>query len=214
MFLALLRTQWRWCRTIILPGAVLLAAVPFLMLRDVTAAMIPMEVMAVVRAWSPLFPGLAALLGLLVALATWAPDRRGQHIHALTLPVARWRYILFRFGGGILLLGIPILAFALAAWLAVQWTPIPDGLAAYPWSLAFRFALGTSLAFAIFFAILSGTPRTAAIILGVLVAVAACDIVLKLFLPQTGLANDLLGVLLTGPGPLALFAGRWMLIDV
>lgn len=214
MFLALLRTQWRWCRTALIPGALLLAALPFVALRELNGSMLPSEVMFVVMGWSPIFPALAAFLGLLVAYATWAPDRAGQHIHALSLPIARWRYVLYRFLGGALLL-LPVLFLLLVgAVIATRMAPIPAGLQAYPWSLAARFAVATLLAYALFFAILSGTPRTAALILGGCVALVALSVGAAFVLPTLGVGNDLLFVVLHGLGPFGLFTGRWVLIDV
>lgn len=214
IFLALLRTQWRWCRGVILPATVVALGLPFLVLRGVGPAMLPSDVMEVVATWSPVFPALAALLGLLTALGTWAPDRRGQHVHALTLPIARWRYVLLRFLGGATLLALPVLAGLLGALAATALTHLPVGLSAYPWSLSFRFAVGALLAFALFFAILAGTSRTAALVLGMLLFVVALDLALWVASPRLGVGNDLLAALMTGPGPLALFAGRWMLVDV
>lgn len=214
IFLAMLRVQWRWCRGAVLSGAGVAALLPFLTLRGLTATMYPIEAMNGVRAWSPIYPAVAALLGLLVALASWTADRRGQHIHALSLPIERWRYVLLRFAGGVLLLAIPLLAFAVAARWSTAAAPLPAGLHPYPWSLAFRFAVGAILAFALFFAILSGTPRTAAIVLGGVVAVVLLDLVLRALVPGVEIGSELLAALVMGPGPFALFAGRWMLIDV
>ena len=214
MFLALLRTQWRWCRGVIVPATLVALVLPFLTLHGVNASMLPSEVMAGVGTWSALFPALAAGLGLLTALGTWAPDRRGQHVHALTLPLPRWRYVLLRFAAGAALLGAPILACFLSTQIATHLTTLPAGLTAYPWSLSFRFAVGVLLAFAVFFAILAGTPRTAALVLGALLFLVVADAMLWVVAPRIGFLNDILAAIMSGPGPLALFAGRWTLIDV
>jgi hypothetical protein len=214
MFLALLRTQWRWCRSVVVPATLLALILPFLVLRGVEPRMVAAEVMHLVTAWGPVFPALAALLGLLTALATWAPDRRGQHVHALSLPLARWRYVLHRLLGGLLILALPVAACAFGAWGATQGTALPAGLTPYPWSLAFRFAVAVALAYTLFFAILSGTPRTAAMILGAVVLVLAVDLVLGMTAPGFELGEDLLFALVNGPGPLALFAWGWSLVDV
>lgn len=214
IFVAILRTQWRWCRGVIIPATALALGLPFLVLRGVGPSLLPSDAMEIIATWSPVFPAFAALLGLLTALGTWAPDRRGQHVHALTLPISRWRYVLLRFLAGATLLAAPIVTGLVGALLATAFTSLPIGLSAYPWSLSFRFAVGVLLAFALFFAILAGTRRSAAIVLGLLVLVVVADGVLWMVSPRIGLANDLLAALMTGPGPLALFAGRWMLVDV
>lgn len=214
MFLALFRVQWRWCRAVVLPGALLLGALPFLVLRELRPPMLPFEVMYVVNGWSPIFPALAALLGLLVAYATWAPDRQGQHIHALSLPIPRWRYVLYRFLGGALLIAPVLSLLAVGAVVATRLAPIPVGLQPYPWSLTLRFAMAALLAYALFFAILSGTPRTAAMVLGGCAGLVAISLLAAFLFPGAGVGNDLFYLVLHGLGPFGLFAGRWVLIDV
>src|SRR5205823_857995 len=108
-----------------------------------------------------LYPVLAAALGLLVAIATWAPDHRGRHVHALSLPLPRWRYVLLRFGAGATLLAAPIVAVSAGALLATWSATIPAGLQGYPGALAIRFALAVLVAYAVFFAVSAGTARTA-----------------------------------------------------
>lgn len=214
MFLALLRVQWRWCRAVVLPAALLLGALPFLVLREIDPRMLPYEVMLVVGGWGPIFPALAALLGLLIAFGTWSPDRTGLHIHALSLPIPRWRYVLYRFLGGVLLLAPVFLFLLIGAVVATRAAPIPAGLQAYPWSLALRFALASLLAYALFFAILSGTPRTAAMILAGCAGLVALSLLAAVLLPHAGVGDDLFYLVLHGLGPFGLFAGRWVLLDV
>jgi hypothetical protein len=212
--LAILRVQWLWSRAVTAPGTLLLLGLPFLMLQGVDAEKLPVEVMFLVGGWTSVLPALAALLGLLVALAAWAADRRGQHIHALSLPIARWRYVLLRYQAGLLLLALPLFGFLVGALLAVGAASLPPGLQGYPWALAARFASAALLAFSLFFAILSGTPRTAGIILGVLVALVAGNLALASLAPREWGGGDLFLLILGGPGPLSLFSGRWVLVDV
>ena len=83
----------------------------------------------------------------------------------------------------------------------------------YPHSLAARFLLASLLAFAVFFAVASGTARTAGAILLVVVGVG----LLELFSGLFGLGIDVIGPVLDSmrewPGPLEVFGGRWVLID-
>ena len=213
-FLAILRVQWQWCRAVTAPATLLLIVLPFLILNGVSKERLPVEVMYAVGSWTSVLPALAALLGLLVALAAWAADRRGQHIHALSLPIARWRYVLLRYQAGLVLVALPLLGFLIGAVFAVGTTSLPAGLQGYPWALAARFAAATLLAFSLFFAILSGTPKTAAIVLGLLVLVVVANLMVALLAPGEWSAGDLLFLITGGPGPLSLFAGRWVLVDV
>ena len=218
MFRALLYSQWKWSRLVVTVGTVAAFAVPILSIqgfaRDETLPQRGGEMLTAMRSWGVLYPALAAALGLLVAMASWAPDHRGRHVHALSLPLPRWRYALLRFGAGLVLLAPAVVALLAGALLATRAGAIPPGLEGYPVALFIRFALATLVAFSVFFAISSGTTRTAAVILAVIGGLFVIQILAR----AAGLTVDLLGplqtVLLDWPGPFAIFAGRWMLIDV
>jgi len=218
MFRVMLYSQWKWCRLIVVLGSVAGFALPIVSLQGAARAdSSPLqagELLQAVQSWGTLYPVLAAALGLLVAIATWAPDHRGRHVHALSLPVPRWRYVLLRFGAGATLLAAPVIAVTAGALLAAWGATIPAGLQGYPVALAIRFALAVLVAYAVFFAVSAGTARTAGIILGLIGGVILVQII-------AGVANidlDLFGrvqvLVLNWPGPLAIFTGRWMLIDV
>src|SRR5205814_3499155 len=102
MFRVILYTQWKWSRLIVVLGSVAGFALPIISLqgaaRPDASPLTPGDLLHTVQSWGVLYPVLAATLGLLVALATWAPDHRGRHVHALVLPLPRWRYVLLRFG--------------------------------------------------------------------------------------------------------------------
>jgi hypothetical protein len=218
MFRVVLYSQWKWSRLIVALGSVAAFALPIVSVQGAARAdSSPLqagELLQAVQSWGTLYPVLAAALGLLVAIATWAPDHRGRHVHALSLPLPRWRYVLLRFGAGATLLAAPVMAVSVAALLATWSATIPAGLHGYPVALAIRFALAILVAYAVFFAVSAGTARTAGVILGLIGGVILVQII-------AGVANielDLLGkvqvAVLNWPGPLAIFTGRWMLIDV
>ncbi|HEY3279964.1 MAG TPA: hypothetical protein VGJ83_05580 [Gemmatimonadales bacterium] len=218
MFRAILFSQWKWSRLIVALGAVAGFALPIVSLQGAAAAdRSPLQVeslLRVVQSWGTLYPVLAAALGLLVAMATWAPDHRGRHVHALSLPLPRWRYALLRFGAGVTVLAAPIVAVLLGALLATTAATIPAGLQTYPIALALRFALALLVAYAVFFAISAGTARTAGIILGAIAALIVVQIVAGVANVELGLPDRLQMLVLNWPGPLAVFTGRWMLLDV
>jgi len=218
MFHVMLYSQWKWTRLIVALGSIAAFALPIVSVQGAARAdASPLqagELLQAVQSWGTLYPVLAAALGLLVAIATWAPDHRGRHVHALSLPLPRWRYVLLRFGAGAALLAAPVIAVSVGALLATWSATIPAGLQGYPGALAIRFALAVLVAYAVFFAVSAGTARTAGIILGLIGGVILVQII-------AGVANidlDLFGrlqvVVLNWPGPLAIFSGRWMLIDV
>jgi hypothetical protein len=218
MFRVVLYGQWRWSRLIVALGMVAGFTLPIVSIqgtsRAAATALGPGDLLAAMQSWGVLYPVLAAALGLLVAIAAWAPDHRGRHVHALSLPLPRWRYAWLRFAAGLTLLAGPILAVLAGALLASATVTLPAGLQTYPVALTIRFALALLVAFAVFFAVSAGTSRTAGIVLSMIGAF----ILIQVLASAAGLGLNLIGPLQTAvmswPGPLAIFTGRWMLIDV
>ncbi len=218
MFRAVLYAQWKWSRLIVVLGTVAAFAIPLLSLQGAArpgrGALQAQELLRAVQSWGTLYPLLAAALGLLVAIAAWAADHRGRHIHALTLPLPRWHYVLLRFAAGFVLLVAPIAAVLAGAFLATWTATLAPGLQAYPIALTVRFALAAFVSYAVFFAISAGTARTAGIILSVVAVLIFVQVVANMASLDLNLTGVLQTALVGGPGPLAVFTGRWMLVDV
>lgn len=217
MFRVLLYSQWKWSRLVVTLGTIAAFALPILSVQGFSPDANPLrsgEILAAMASWGVLYPALAAALGLLVAMSAWAPDHRGRHVHALSLPLARWRYALLRFAAGLVLLAPPVAALLGSALLATRMATIPPGLEGYPVALALRFALAAVVAFAVFFAISAGTTRTAAIILGAIGGLVVIQVLASAANLQLDLLTPAQALFLNWPGPLAIFTGRWMLIDV
>jgi hypothetical protein len=215
-FRVILWNQWRWSKLVIVFGTVVAFALPILSVQGATrgtSELRPVELLMFLQGWGILYPTTACALGLLVAMAAWAPDHRGRHIHTLSLPIPRWQFVLLRFSAGALLLLLPIVALLIGAILASKGAAVPPGLRTYPLSLGFRFGLATMIAFALFYAISGGTPRTAGIMLGTVFALVLIQTISSTIGFSLHL-GELLEYSLSLPGPLALFTGRWMLIDV
>jgi len=100
------------------------------------------------------------------------------------------------------------------ALLATMSAAIPAGLQGYPVALAVRFALAVLVAFAVFFAVSAGTARTAGIVLALIGGVILVQVIANVARVDLDLVGKLQLVVLNWPGPLAIFTGRWMLIDV
>src|SRR3989440_1343447 len=218
MFRVMLYSQWKWTRLIVALGSIAAFALPLVSVQGAARAdsnpLQAGELLQAVQSWGTLYPVLAAALGLLVAIATWAPDHRGRHVHAMSLPLARWRYVLLRFGAGTTLLAAPVIAVSAGALLATWSATIPAGLQGYPVALAVRFALAVLVAFAVFFAVSAGTARTAGIVLALIGGVMLVQVVANVARVDLDLMGKLQLLVLNWPGPLAIFTGRWMLIDV
>src|SRR2546426_7129741 len=129
MFRVMLYSQWKWSRLIVALGSVAAFALPIISVQGAARAdASPLqagELLQAVQSWGTLYPVLAAALGLLVAIATWAPDHRGRHVHALSLPLPRWRYVLLRFGAGLVLLTPSMIAVLVGALLASVTATLP-----------------------------------------------------------------------------------------
>src|SRR5256712_10265778 len=132
----MLYSQWKWSRLIVALGSVAAFALPIISVQGAARAdASPLQaggLLQAVQSWGTLYPVLAAALGLLVAIATWAPDHRGRHVHALSLPLPRWRYVLLRFGAGAALLAAPGVAVSAGAPPAAWGPPIPPGAQGIP----------------------------------------------------------------------------------
>lgn len=218
MFRMILFTQWRWGRLAVALWALAAFAVPLLSIQtvgDPTASR--WEVGAIlqsVQVWGLVYPLLAGSAGLMLALITWGPDHAGRHVYALSLPLPRWHYALLRFGAGAALLTIVVGAVLLGALVAVATVSLPDGLHAYPFALALRFALAALVAYGAFFAIAAGSNRTAGYILAGLGGLVLAQILVTATGSDVNFLAHLLERLFLWPGPLEVFTGRWMLIDV
>src|SRR3989441_2151165 len=163
MFRAVLYAQWKWSRLIVVLGTVAAFAIPLLSVQGAArpdrGALQTQELLRAVQSWGSVYPLLAAALGLLIAIAAWAADHRGRHIHALTLPLPRWQYVTLRFGAGVALLTPPIAAVLIGALLGTVMATLPPGLQSYPIALTLRFAMAGVVAYSVFFSISAGPAR-------------------------------------------------------
>jgi hypothetical protein len=164
--------------------------------------------------WLPLFPALAGVIGVTLALTAWTWDHRLGHVYALSLPVERWEYALLKMSAGIVLGLMPAVALWLGAHLAAASVTLPAGLNAYPNQLAFRFFLATVLAYALFFALGSGTIRTTVRVLTVLLGLVVAVQFVPGVLGGSALLDLATDWLVDQGGPFEVFTGSWTLIDV
>lgn len=218
MFRAIVATQWKWSRMMVLLAVVAGFALPLLTLQSAHTSLFgaadPRQFLSAIAMWSPAYALASSGLGLLVALIAWSPDHRGRHVYALTLPVPRWRYALMRFAAGALFLVPPTAALLAGALLASRSGAVPVGLHAYPVAMTLRFGFAALVAFAIFFAIASATVRTAGWILGSFAVLVGAQLLLSNFGTDVDLLGRFANVVFVSPGLLAVFSGQWMLIDV
>ena len=218
MFLSIFRTQLSWSRLVIALGVILAFLLPILTVQDVSIYSPDrwdvQQILSDVERWRVWYTAFAAGLGLLVAMNCWAADHRGRHVYALSLPIPRWHYVLLRFGAGAIMLAAPVLALWIGSLLAVTFTIIPESLNVYPHALALRFGLATFIAYSIFFAISSGTSRTAGYVLVGLGGILAMQLLLLAAGSESEFSVQIFTRLVEWPGPLQIFTGRWMLIDV
>lgn len=218
MFKAILHTQWKWSRLLIAASLVAAFALPILTVQGFGIADPTVwdarSILRAAESRSVWYAVLAAGLGLLLATSAWSADHRGNHVYALSLPVARWRFVALRFAAGGVLLLVPVVAFWAGALLASAALSLPYGLHAYPTALALRFALATVVAYAVFFAISSGTTRAAGVVLAIVSGLVVVQVLLHGANVDIDFLQDLFGRAVSWPGPFGVFAGRWALIGV
>jgi hypothetical protein len=230
MFQQLLWVHWRGVRFGLVPFVLAAFGLPLLAVQGTMPAPgeswdAPVQaarLLGHIMVWVPLFPLLATLAGVTLALSAWNWDHRGDHVYALTLPVSRPAYVGMKMGAGALLLLIPVIAFWIGSLTATSMLRIPEGLQAYPSAVTVRFLLTCLLIYSLLFALAAGTLRTAIWVLGGFVALVVLGGILPGFLARTffpGLAgwsflDWLLNASLSWPGPFEILTGSWMLVDV
>jgi hypothetical protein len=215
MFEAILRTQWKATRVIALLATLISFALPLASLQAATSRDNAQEFVGSMQTWGGAYSILAAMLGLMIAIAAWRPDHAGRHVYALSLPVARSRYALMRFGAGAAFLAPSVVALLIGAIVVAFSGAVPDGLHAYPMALTLRFALAAIVSYALFFAIASSTSRTAGMIIAAMAGLVFAQYLLRVVADSNvNVLEPVLDFLLYRPGILSVFAGRWMLIDV
>ncbi len=223
MFRAIVETQWKWTRGIVLVATIAAFSIPMAAIAIARAAVDgpgggtfsvdTFRFVTQISSTGVFYSMTAAGLGLAVAMAAWAHDHRGKHIYALALPVARWRYALMRLGAGGLFLIPPVVGLLAGGSLVAVSGAVPAGLHAYPVAIALRFALAALVAYSVFFAVSASTPRTAGIILGTMAGVVMVQFVLETTGSHTDVIQPLVDGLFGQGGVLSVFTGRWMLID-
>jgi hypothetical protein len=161
---------------------------------------------------SAYFPILAFIVGLTVSMTAWSADHEGGHVYALALPIPRWHYALLRFGAGLLLLLPALGALALSAILIAAAVELPPGIHAYPLALTVRFTGTTLVTFSLFFAIASGSKKSAMWGLLIVFAALVTDTIYQLSTGET--YSPLFELLLGSRSPFAFFFGQWSLVDV
>jgi hypothetical protein len=220
VFAAVCRIQWKTSFTAVFLLAVAGFVVPLLAVQgagfsvgerrawDLVAMLVSVE------ATGMLFPLLAVIAGLALAVSAWSADHQGDHVYALTLPVPRWYYVLLRFGAGAVLIVPVAAAVGIGCALAIGSLELPEGLRTYAVAVTLRFALAALVSYAALFALAAGTKRTAGLIFGALVGL----FVLAELLAMAGVGAGLWAVLVEGIftrfGPFHVLAGPWMLIGV
>ncbi|HUH06158.1 MAG TPA: hypothetical protein VML75_29415 [Kofleriaceae bacterium] len=214
MFRAIAVTQWKWTRGIVLLTTIMGFALPLLVLQFARRGAHPQEFVAIMQSWAPAYAILSALTGLLVGLMAWQHDHQGRHVYALSLPIPRSRYVLLRFGSGLLFLVPTMVAVLVSALIVSASSQIPDALQAYPLAFAFRFALAAVVAYTMFFAVASSTSQTAGVIIGVIVALVFTQYLLSITSTDVDILSPVVDFLFARPGILSIFSGRWMLVDV
>lgn len=227
MFRQILYTQWKSGRVGLLALALGAFVLPLVSVQGLGAGAAELETMRIAwilqahGTWGPVFPAAAVLVGTVLAMNAWSWDHEGDHVYALSLPVARWKWALLKMGAGLVLLLVPVAAFGVGAGAAAAAVELPEGLRAYPAALGLRFLLAGLVSYGLIFALASGTVRTvvallAAVSVGLIVLMLLSDPLAHLVpgLDQWTLPARVYSALVSWPGPFEVYLGNWMLVDV
>lgn len=225
MYQPMLFIHWRQARLALLPLVVASFGLPLLSVGglggSLEASWEAYRALGASELWLPFYPLLAGAIGVIMALTSWNWDHQLKHVYALSLPVARWEYVLLKMGAGMVLCLVPTAALWLGAHLASSSVTLPEGLHAYPNALAARFLLATLVAYSLLFAAASGTVKTTLYVVtgAILLFILAGTVpsLLTAIFPSLGtvdFAEALMRALVETPGPLGVFTGNWSLIDV
>ena len=228
MFQQILFTQWKSFRLGLIPFIVVAFGLPLIAVQGLgpipegfEGARVGLQyVFDSWQFWLPAFPALALTIGATAALNAWSWDHSTDHIYALSLPISRPRYAAMKMGAGALLVTVPAIALWIGALVASSSIDVPASVHAYPTDLAIRFFLASLLMYSIWFALASGTIRTAVMVLGGFIALffgaAIATEYASAIVPgfAFNLSTWLVESLVEWPGPFELFSGNWSLIDV
>lgn len=89
-----------------------------------------------------LLMGVVCLGALAWGAGTWADERRGNWIYALSLPLSRVQLFAMRYVAGLVWLAVPLLLLGVSAAVAARAAELPAGVYAYPGAF-FRWAAVT-----------------------------------------------------------------------
>ncbi|MGH7459398.1 MAG: hypothetical protein ACRERX_11105 [Pseudomonas sp.] len=215
MFKSIVLVQWKWSRwSVLLLSVAALAVTSWTVSGDMTSEMSygRTNLFNRMQTTSVWYRTIAIVAGFLLAMHAWRTDHQGRNVYALSLPIERWRFALYRYGAGALFGMLIICALWLSALMAVAIQGAPAGLHAYPGGLAVRVGMVLLVAYAGAFAIWSSTARApyyiAGTVVAVLAALAIADAFNAMFVPRA------LGSLWQYLGIREVFGGRWFLYDV
>ncbi|HXD22958.1 MAG TPA: hypothetical protein VN613_06325 [Gemmatimonadaceae bacterium] len=217
MFAQVLYTQWKWARTELVLYVLAAFLIPTIIIRTGFSYVITYDIHSALGVSTLAGVCLAALAMLCAFGLAWRPyilDAGLKHVGPLSLPVSWGAFVRMRFLAGATLLLIPAAAVWFGGVLAAASVTIPPTLHAYPGGLAIRFYLASLVAYAAAFALqyVAGKHAVRVAVI-VLVVVAVAEIAAQMI----GFSSIVAGawnMLTNWPGPFAVFAARWMLIDV
>ncbi|HEY2851077.1 MAG TPA: hypothetical protein VGI97_14450 [Gemmatimonadaceae bacterium] len=217
MFAQILYTQWKWARTELFLYVLGAFLVPTIIIRTGFSYVDTYEIRSVLGVGTFAGVFLAALALLSAFGLAWRPyilDAGLKHVGPLSLPISWGEFVRMRFLAGVMLLAIPAAAVWLGGVLAAASVTIPPTLHAYPGGLAVRFYLASLVAYGAAFALQYVAGKNAVrLAVIVLVVIALAEIAAQMIGLSSILATAW-NLLTNWPGPFAVFAARWMLIDV
>lgn len=218
MYREMLYVQWRWSRDLLAFFTVAGFAIPLLVFwfampyfGDPSAP----DLVTGGQLVGGFCLGLALLAGGALAAQGYGMDDRVGHVHALSLPVTRFRFLTTRAFSAFVLLALPAIAIWIGAALTAAQVATPPSIRAYPGALAVRALLAAWLAHSCVFALRYSAGRRAKTVFFVLLIVWAVTATSSLLIPASrAILSHAGNFLVSHPGPFGIIFGGWTLFDV
>lgn len=126
-----------------------------------------------------LLMGVVCLGALAWGAGTWADERRGSWIYALSLPISRVQLFALRYLAGLVWLAVPLLLLGLSAAAVAAAAELPTGVYAYPGAFFRWAALSCWLLYTLMFVLSARAERPWVVLVLVVVAVIVCSLVIS-----------------------------------
>lgn len=226
-FLAFLRVHWSLTRQVWL-GALVSTVVAYALPHLLPGRLVPEWARldsdaALFLTAAPISGGVLLVTSLVLgvaASASWADEgSRNRGVYLMCLPMTRWHLAVIEYAVALTLIAATGLAVFLIGAVYALFVSLPDGLHAYPAAIALRVTGASLLITSVFFPLarISALAQQSQANMTIVVVGSLIGLILAVSLEALQVINILEPMVewAFGPsGPMHIFVGSWMLVDV